>query len=615
MLIRVPFKLAHLICLTFLVGLIGIAAVPAQSEPISQSDCLDCHDQIDDARFNASVHGANGCRSCHHGIDDLNTHSDGTAPVGVPNCAGCHNRVADEFAQSRRHLQMELSCTDCHDRIHEARKWDRKKETIADRCGQCHDADSYLAGRHGQGISRGNQDSATCTDCHGLHDVRKEPNAAGEESPKAGPDKNLTCNRCHGDSAMMTLNGLSNKAVESYDQSYHGKALKIGYPAPVARCIDCHGHHKILAAADRASSINQNNLVATCGKCHPKANDNFVKYLCHAVPTNRHKHPLLFFTFVGMTTLLFLTFFCFWVHALLWWRKTYWELHRSKTKNEQEAKAPDSTKYYRRFGLVGRLMHLVLIGSFFLLVITGLPLRFVRASWAPELVRLLGGIQAASHLHRLSAEILFFLFLGAVALSIRFLLQKKNGPNIIARLLGPDSLFPVKKDFQDLLGMVRWFFNRGPKPEFDRWTYWEKFDFLAVFWGMAAMGFSGLVLWQPEFTSRFLPGWVFNIAILVHSDEALLAAGFIFTVHFFNTHLIPGKFPLDPVIFTGRQCVRTLIAEKPLYHQRLLKTGALTRRETGPPPVYLLLLSWVIGLAAIGCGLLIFILGLTELLS
>ena len=100
--------------------------------------------------------------------------------------------------------------------------------------------------------------------------------------------------------------------------------------------------------------------------------------------------------------------------------------------------------------------------------------------------------------------------------------------------------------------MVSWFFFKGPKPTFERWTYWEKFDFVAVFWGMFAIGGSGLMLWFPEFFGMFLPGWAFNVATIIHSDEALLATGFIFTVHFFNTHGRPEKFPMDFVIFNGQ---------------------------------------------------------------
>ena len=87
--------------------------------------------------------------------------------------------------------------------------------------------------------------------------------------------------------------------------------------------------------------------------------------------------------------------------------------------------------------------------------------------------------------------------------------------------------------------------------EFDRFTYWEKFDYWAVFWGMGIIGGSGLILWFPKFWARFLPGDLFNVALLVHGEEALLAVVFIFTIHFFNGHLRPEKFPMDTVIFTG----------------------------------------------------------------
>jgi len=90
--------------------------------------------------------------------------------------------------------------------------------------------------------------------------------------------------------------------------------------------------------------------------------------------------------------------------------------------------------------------------------------------------------------------------------------------------------------------------RQRPKPEFDRWTYWEKFDYFAVFWGVFIIGSSGLFMWFPTFFTRFLPGWLINIALIIHSDEALLAAGFIFSIHFFNTHFRIEKFPMDTVI-------------------------------------------------------------------
>src|SRR4030067_3220622 len=99
--------------------------------------------------------------------------------------------------------------------------------------------------------------------------------------------------------------------------------------------------------------------------------------------------------------------------------------------------------------------------------------------------------------------------------------------------------------------MWRWSQGRGPRPVFDRWTYWEKFDYWATIWGMFVIGVSGLMLWFPGFFGRVLPGWVFSVATIVHGEEAFLAAVFLFSVHFFNSHFRPEKLPLDIVIFTG----------------------------------------------------------------
>ena len=99
--------------------------------------------------------------------------------------------------------------------------------------------------------------------------------------------------------------------------------------------------------------------------------------------------------------------------------------------------------------------------------------------------------------------------------------------------------------------MFKWFFGLGPRPTFDRWTYWEKFDYWAPFWGVTIIGASGVMLWAKSFTAAFLPGWVFNVATIFHGEEAFLAAVFLFTVHFFNNHFRPDKFPLDTVMFTG----------------------------------------------------------------
>jgi hypothetical protein len=119
---------------------------------------------------------------------------------------------------------------------------------------------------------------------------------------------------------------------------------------------------------------------------------------------------------------------------------------------------------------------------------------------------------------------------------------------------------------------------------------------------------SGLFLWFPEFFGRFLPGWAFNIATVIHSDEALLASGFIFTIHYFNTHLRPEKFPMDTVIFTGRLTLHELQHERPLEYQRLADGNRLGQVETGPQKTWVTDTGIMFGFAVVLTGFFLLIL-------
>ncbi len=134
------------------------------------------------------------------------------------------------------------------------------------------------------------------------------------------------------------------------------------------------------------------------------------------------------------------------------------------------------------------------------------------------------------------------------------------------------------QDIKDFGATMKWFFGLGKRPDYGRWTYWEKFDYFAVFWGVAIIGLSGLIKWFPEFFTIFLPGWFINVAAIIHSDEALLAVGFIFTIHFFNTHLRPGAFPMDKVMFTGMIPLEEYKEDRPRDYQELVESGELEKR-------------------------------------
>lgn len=254
--------------------------------------------------------------------------------------------------------------------------------------------------------------------------------------------------------------------------------------------------------------------------------------------------------------------------------------------------------HLRRFDAFDRTLHAFLMLSFLGLAGTGLPLLFSDQPWARALTRLLGSFEVAGWIHRVCAVLLITVFsihLGRIG---RRLLRRDYSV-----LWGPTSMVPQPRDLTDFLAHIRWFVGQGPRPRFDRFTYWEKFDYWAVFWGMGIIGASGLLLWFPELFGRFLPGWLFNIAMLVHGEEALLAVGFIFTMHFFNGHLRPEKFPMDPVIFTGRVPLDEMRLERPDELARLERTGGLDRVRAGAPDDWLVRLGRAIGTIAVVFGL------------
>jgi cytochrome b subunit of formate dehydrogenase len=187
--------------------------------------------------------------------------------------------------------------------------------------------------------------------------------------------------------------------------------------------------------------------------------------------------------------------------------------------------------------------------------------------------------------------------------------------DVLRFLWGPDSMVPQPQDAKDLYDHLLWFIGRGPRPQFDRWTYWEKFDYWAVFWGMAIIGGSGLLLWFPFFFGQVLPGWIFNIAALVHGEEALLAVGFIFTIHFFNGHLRPEKFPMDTVVFTGRISEHELKTERAVQYARLVETGSLQVAEAAPPTTESRLFGWIVGGTALTLGVVVVVLIIYSFLS
>jgi cytochrome b subunit of formate dehydrogenase len=572
--------------------------------------CADCHEEPA-KQYAESIHGvshaldrqspAATCTDCH-GVHDILSGKNPDSPtfkLNLPQtCARCHNNqamikqydvaqpfVATQYLDSihgRALLKMGLivapSCNDCHG-IHDIKRSKEAgspihHENIGRTCGRCHVKveETYAASVHGQMLARKDKDAPVCTDCHNAHAI---------ESPRDGHFKGVSdekCGRCHKD------------RLERYRDTYHGKAMALAanqYSSSVAACYDCHGHHDVLPPSNPASRLSSSNIVQTCSACHPGANAAFASYKPHADPLDGKNYPQLHGTFVFMSALLIGVFALFGVHTFLWlFRALSTYRHDSKSFREKVEETHQDEEMFVRFGPTERFLHILVITSFLLLVATGMPLKFYYTDWAKTMFRVLGGADVARILHHFGAIITFTYFgihflqiIRVCGNSLRRMRAPASGGITLRKIgrgiFGPDSLVPNLQDFRDFGAHLKWFFHRGPRPQFDRWTYWEKFDYLAVFWGVAMIGLSGLILWFPVIACRFLPGWMINVAHVIHSDEALLAAGFIFTVHFFNTHFRLERFPIDTVIFSGRLSKTEIIHERKRWYDRLVSAGRL----------------------------------------
>ena len=275
--------------------------------------------------------------------------------------------------------------------------------------------------------------------------------------------------------------------------------------------------------------------------------------------------------------------------------------------NAEELSGTEEKKIYvSRFDAYSRFLHLLVIISFLTLAFTGMIIKFSGVRFFQVLSEFIGGYEVSGFLHRVGAIMTVTYF---VLHLFNIISKMKNRTRSFKYMFsGENSMVPNKTDLKELIGTFKWFLGMGPRPEYGRWTYWEKFDYFAVFWGVMIIGLSGLMLWFPEiFTMLGIPGWFINVATIIHSDEALLATGFIFTVHFFNTHFRPDKFPMDTVIFTGSVELEEFKEDRPRQYKQLVKDGELENMYVDPPNPKFLKIARIFGFTALTLGLLLVI--------
>ncbi len=578
-------------------------------------DCSVCHEAVV-SQYKTSTHGklaATGspdapvCNDCHgtHGVMGKAETDSRTFSRNIPTlCGGCHRMgqkaavrytgtevgMVEHYTESihgkgllESGLTVTATCVNCHTAHGELPASDPastvNSANVPKTCAQCHHGiyGLFTESIHSPSVSKSKEKLPTCDGCHTAHSIRRT---------------DITDFRLH---IMDQCGNCHQDIAKSYFNTYHGKVSKLGY-LKTAKCYDCHGAHDILPTWDQKSHLSRTNIVRTCGTCHPGSNRRFAGYLTHATHHDPKKYPYLFWTFWGMTTLLLATFTLAGLHTIAWIPRSI--QFRRKLK---EAHVAESTQYVTRFKPFYSKLHLLMLVSFFALALTGMSLKFSYTDWARFLARLFGGFEAAGRVHRAAALVTFLYF----GLHIWDLLKRKRreAGGLKKLVLGPNTMLPTLTDLREVGGSLKWFFGKGPRPAYGRWTYWEKFDYFAVFWGVAMIGMTGLLLWFPEFFTKFLPGQVLNVATTIHSDEALLAVGFIFTIHFFNTHFRPEKFPIDTVIFTGRVPLEEFKMDRPREYEELVASGQLESRLVGPPAPQEARFWRIFGFTALGIGL------------
>ena len=577
-------------------------------------------------KFGNSVHGKRVCTECHKDITEI-PHKPGV--THKVSCVTCHEQLWEKakkenttqenarlgvvvqqiekfmksiHARPNRDDQSRTNatCYNCHDPHYiytngspERRQW---RLNIPNTCGKCHEAQrmQYETSVHGKEVLQNkNPNAAICSDCHTTHDVE----AAAKDSAKLTITKN--CGNCHQGS------------LKSYTETYHGQVNRLGY-AYTAKCFDCHGSHGIQRIDNPDSSVHPANRLKTCQQCHKEATQGFTTFEPHGTPHDFNRYPYIWIASKFMIQLLVGTFAFFWTHTALWFYREYKERQERKTRPHVQTEGMDlKGKYFRRFPLLWRVGHLLFALSLMILTLTGMTVFYADSAWAPVVASAFGGPKVTALIHRIFAVIFAGVFIGHLVYVVANLSKTWR----TFQWFGPDSFIPRWQDLWDIIAMFKWFFGMGPRPVFDRWTYWEKFDYWAPFWGVTIIGFSGLMLWFPEITGKFLPGWVFNVATIFHGEEALLAALFLFTVHFFNNHFRPDKFPLDVVMFTGSVPLEEFRHEHTVEYNRLVQTGELSKYLVDEPSRPMALGSKILGFSLIAFGLILLIMVLTGFIG
>ncbi|MGE3312084.1 MAG: cytochrome b/b6 domain-containing protein [Limisphaerales bacterium] len=517
------------------------AAAVAEEEVVPNDKCLECHNQndltrtdadgrvfslfVDEARFRASVHQTNLCVDCHQDLRFRWEHPDDGHVAQPVQCAACHAAQSETFDASAHGIALRngsptaATCKDCHGHHEVPRLGDPDSPVntarLVETCAQCHpEAASDLAeSSHGTAAIRGRREAPNCIDCHAEHQI---------ESLKGASPLRISqdiCGKCHASERLNTRFRLPRHQVDTFFESYHGLAAQ-GRSTKAANCASCHGSHKILPSTNPASSIHKDNLITTCGQCHPGIGTKFASGKVHFDDSSDSEVGLIVNRWVRRLYLVLIVGTCGVLAAhngLIFLRKIRATL-RSRERNVV------------RMDVHQRRQHLLLLTSFILLAVTGFALRFPDSwlSWA------LGTEDIRRWLHRIAGVVL----LGTGAWHLGYLALTTEGRRLFRDLL------PRRQDWTDVQTNARYLAGRSAnRARFGRFGYPEKFEYWAVVWGTIIMGVTGLMIWLKVDVTLWLPRWLIDVATTIHYYEAILACLAILIWHFYHVFFDPDVYP------------------------------------------------------------------------
>ena len=237
-------------------------------------------------------------------------------------------------------------------------------------------------------------------------------------------------------------------------------------------------------------------------------------------------------------------------------------------------------KEIERFNIIFRIQHVLMFSTFLILSFTGWGLKYAHdpEGLSSIWIRVWGGPDTAGLIHRIAGVTMLLDFIWHVIYLIYLFATKQMTINT------KTTVIPLPKDIFDVIKNFMYFFGLSKeKAKFGKYSYAQKFDYWAVFWGMFIIGSSGYALAFPMQVSYLIPefttGWIWELLGLMHSDEALLAIVFILFWHFYNEHLKPEVFPMSWIWITGKISTENLKHHHPLEYELLFPEEAKKEKK------------------------------------